>query len=201
MQHKFDHNDLEILSKEVAFDGFFKIERYHLRHALFLGGQSPVFQRELFERGHAVAVLPYDPVRDEVVLIEQFRMGALGDPNSPWLFEIVAGVIDQDETPAAVATRELQEEAGLHCQNLHHLCDYWVSPGGSSERVYLFLAEVDASQAQGIHGLDQEDEDIRVFTVPFSEALAAVAQGQIDNSASIIAIQWLALNKALFSPK
>lgn len=201
MNHRFTHKNVDIISHEVAYQGYFRIERYELRHDLFSGGQSSVFSRELFERGNAVGVLPYDPIRDEVVLIEQFRIGALKDPNSPWLFEVVAGVIERGETPDAVAKRELQEEAGLDCQALHGFCDYWVSPGGMSERVHLFVAHIDARQANGIHGVADEHEDIRVFTLPLSDAVQAVFDGQIDNSATIIALQWLALNKSLIQQR
>ena len=93
-------SDVEIIEKTVCYEGFFRIERYRLKHRLYNGSWSGEIVRELFERGHAAAVLPYDPVRDEVVLIEQFRVGALAAPGGPWLMEIVAGVIDGDETTA-----------------------------------------------------------------------------------------------------
>ena len=103
---------VHILDKTVCYDGFFRIERYRLRHQLFRGGWSREITRELFERGHAAAVLPYDPLLDAVVLIEQFRIGALETPGDPWLLEIVAGVIDKpDETPEDVVRREAVEEA------------------------------------------------------------------------------------------
>jgi len=180
----------------VAYAGFFRLERLRLRHALFAGGMSPPLTRELFERGHAVAVLPYDPVADAVVLIEQFRVGALARPGGPWLVEIVAGIIDGDEGPEAVARREAVEEADLRLGRLEQIGRFYVSPGGSSESVQLFCGEVDAGGAGGVHGLVEEGEDIRVFAEPFAAAMQRLAAGGIDSATPVIALQWLALNRA-----
>jgi len=188
---------VEILDKTVCYDGFFRMERYRLRHRLFNGAWSRVLTRELFERGHAAAVLPYDPVRDAVVLVEQFRIGALEAPGDPWLLEIVAGIIDHDdETPQDVVRREAVEEANCQIQELVHICDYFVSPGGTSERISLFCGKVDAAGTGGLHGLAAEEEDIRVLVVPFPEAIALLHAGKINSAAPIIALQWLQLNHA-----
>ena len=142
---------VHILDKTVCYDGFFRIERYRLRHQLFRGGWSREITRELFERGHAAAVLPYDPLLDAVVLIEQFRIGALETPGDPWLLEIVAGVIDKpDETPEDVVRREAVEEANCVIQDIVHICDYFVSPGGTSECISLFCGKVDAAGVGGV---------------------------------------------------
>src|SRR5437773_8640687 len=186
---------VEILDKTICYDGFFRIERYQLRHELFRGGWSQELTRELFERGHAAAVLPYDPVLDAVELVEQFRIGALESPGDPWLLEIVAGVIDKlDETPEDVTRREAVEEANCHVQDMVHICDYFVSPGGTSERISLFCGKVDAAGAGGVYGLAEEAEDIRVVVVPFAEALAQLQAGNVKSAAPIIALQWLQLN-------
>jgi ADP-ribose pyrophosphatase len=186
---------VQILDKTVCYNGFFRIERYRLRYELFRGGWSRELTRELFERGHAAAVLPYDPVLDAVVLVEQFRIGALEAPGDPWLLEIVAGVIDKpDETPEDVARREAVEEANCYLQDLVHICDYFVSPGGTSERISLFCGKVDAMGVGGVCGLEEEAEDIRVTVVPFSEAIAQFQAGNIRSAAPIIALQWLQLN-------
>lgn len=187
---------VEIESREVCHDGVFRLERYRLRHALFRGGMSAPLTRELFERGHAVAVLPYDPHADAVVLIEQFRVGALARAGGPWLVEIVAGVIDGDEAPEAVARREAVEEAGLQLGRLEEICRFYVSPGGTSESIHLYCGEVDVSGAGGVHGLAEEGEDIRVFSESADAALARVAGGGIDSASPLIALQWLALNRA-----
>jgi len=151
--------------------------------------------REIFERGHAVSVLLYDPDRDEVGLIEQFRPGAYAAGWEPWLIEVVAGIIDPGETPEQVAIREAQEEAGATVTQIEPVCRYLVSPGGTTESMEIFCARVDASKLSGIHGLEHEGEDIRVFTVTADEAIAWVQSGKIANSMTIIALQWLALNR------
>ena len=147
-------------------------------------------------RHDAVCVLPYDPQRDEVVLIEQFRIGAMGRTGNPWLVEMVAGLIDKDEQPEEVAHREAEEEAGLTFSALWPITKYFPSPGGSTEFVHLYLGRCDSSGAGGVHGLEEEAEDIRVTPWAFEDALQAVRDGKISNAASIIALQWLALNRA-----
>lgn len=185
---------VEILDKTVCYDGFFRMQRYRLRHSLFRGGWSRELTRELFERGHAAAVLPYDPVLDAVVLVEQFRIGALEAPGGPWLLEIVAGIIEPGETPEDVVRREAVEEADCQIQALIHLYDYFVSPGGTSESIAVFCGKIDATGVGGLHGLAAEEEDIRVIVVPFAEAIAQMQAGKINSAAPIIALQWLQLH-------
>ena len=199
-----DSNDLDVLEKRAAYQGYFRMEEWRLRHRLFAGGWSNEMTRECLERGHAVAVLPYDPVRDEVVLIEQFRVGAAasaaspnwdGSPPSPWLIEIVAGIVEDGEHPDDVARRETHEESGRDLLDLKPITSYLVTPGCSSETIKLYLGRVDAEKADGIHGLDHENEDIRVFTVAADEAFKMVADGTINNGTIIICLQWLQLNR------
>lgn len=173
---------VDLIRAERVFDGFFKIDRYYLRHSLYEGGMSDEISREVFERGHAVAVLPYDPGRDTVVLIEQFRAGlyAADDPE-PWLVEPVAGAMEADEEEEAVGRREAMEEAGLTLGRMECLGRHYSSPGGASERIALYVAECDSSKAFGIHGLDNEAEDIRVFTCPAKEAIAMVHDNRVRN--------------------
>jgi len=142
-----------------------------------------------------VAMLPYDPHLDQVVLIEQFRIGALHDPNGPWMTEIVAGMIAEGETAEAVARRESIEESGCEITDLQRICRYYPSPGACSETIELFCGRVDASRAGGIHGLDHENEDIRVMTVGFDEAMSWIESGRLNSAAVIMALQWLAMNK------
>ena len=186
---------VELLDKSERYSGFFRINRYRLRHRLFAGGWSGVIEREVFERGHAVGVLPYDPVADSVVLIEQFRIGALVAGMSPWLIEVVAGIIEEGEAPEEVARRETLEEAGLEIQALIPMCRYLVSPGGSSESVRLYCGRVDSRRAGGIHGLAEEHEDIRVDHLPYGEAMHLLEEGLVTNSVGLIALQWLALHR------
>lgn len=185
---------IDILDKECVYDGYFNIDRYRLRHGLHEGGMSNEIVREVFERGHAVGILPFDPERDEVVMIEQFRVGAFAAGAEPWLTEIVAGIIEQGETAVEVAHREITEESGLESEELWPMVRYLASPGGTSETVELFLGRVDASLAGGIHGLDHEEEDIRVFALPYAEAVTLVTEGKIGNAMTLIALQWLILH-------
>lgn len=183
--------DVDILSTETCYQGFFRIDRYRLRHRLFKGGWSRPLTREVFERGHAVAVLPYDPQRDEVVLIEQFRIGALAAHDHAWLLEIAAGIIEPGEDPLHVAHREVREETGCIIETLQPICTFYCSPGGTSETIALYCACVDASGCSGIHGLADEGEDIRVSAIPFSRAVELLEQGRLNSASIIIALQWL----------
>ncbi|MEB0028046.1 NUDIX domain-containing protein, partial [Pseudomonas sp. MH9.2] len=133
-----------ITKRENCFKGFYRLDRMHLRHELFGGGMSNEISRELFVRHDAVCVLPYDAKRDEVVLIEQFRVGALGKVDNPWLIELVAGLIDKDEEPEEVAHREAEEEAGLTFSAMLPITKYFPSPGGSSEYVHLYLGHCES---------------------------------------------------------
>lgn len=199
----FTRDQVEIVECRRSYDGYFKIDSYTFRHQLFAGGLSDHVNREVFERGHAVAVLPYDPVHDRVVLIEQFRCGAFAaldspwfsDADSPWLIEAVAGIIDAGESPEDVAHRETIEETGTPITELESVCRYLVSPGGSTEAVFVFVGHIDSTKIDGLHGLSHEGEDIRPFSVSADDAFAAIASGRILNAMTIIALQWLQLNK------
>lgn len=192
--NSFTQNDYEIVEREVVYEGYFRVARYHIKYRLFNGGFSDVVTREVMERTHAAGVLPYDPVLDRVVLIEQFRPGAISNPQSPWLLEIVAGTLDHQK-PEVVAVREAQEEAGCEVLDLYPICEYFVSPGAYNEYFYLFCGRCDASNAGGIHGLETENEDIRTFTVTVDEALVLLQEGKIKTSPAIISLQWLLLNR------
>ncbi|PKG79898.1 ADP-ribose diphosphatase [Shewanella sp. Actino-trap-3] len=183
-----------LISKKVLYKGFFQLDEYTFKHKLFKGGWSGEVRREVFERGHAVVVIPYDPIRDEIVLIEQIRVPALATTKSIWLLELVAGIIEPGELPEKVAERELAEEAGLSLLGLTFINSYLVSPGGTTERFHLFLGQVDATKAAGIHGLEHENEDIRVHVVSREQAYQWVNNGRIDNAATVLGIQWLMLN-------
>lgn len=185
----------EILAEEIAYRGFFRLIKFKLRHTLFRGGWSKVLTRELFQRGNCVAVIPYDPLTDQVVLIEQFRVGTLKQNDPKWMLEIVAGAIEEGETPEEVAYRETLEEAGCPIQKLLKVTEFYTSPGGASEKITLFCAKVDASAADGIHGLDAEGEDIRVHVLSFADAFAKVESGEINSGIPILGLQWLALNR------
>ncbi|MDD2801842.1 MAG: NUDIX domain-containing protein [Methylobacter sp.] len=185
----------EILDREIVYPGYFRMEKYRLKHTLYAGGWSEEISRELFVRGNCVAVLLYDPAVDKLVLIEQFRAGAILNPDRAWLVEIVAGAIESGETALEVAYRESMEEAGCTIEQMKVINEFYTTPGGSSERITLFCGKIDSSQVGGIHGLDHEHEDILVRAVSFDEAYQMLLNGEIESAIPIIAIQWLALNK------
>ncbi len=185
----------KILQMETITDGFLPVKRYRLQHSLFAGGVSAELMRERVEGYAAASLLPYDPVTDQVVLIEQFRIGALEDRAGAWITEVVGGIIEGDESPEQVVRREAVEEAGCDVGDLVSICEFLVSPGTSTERIHLFCGRVDAGKADGIHGVDAEGEDIRVMVMPADEAIAGIGSGSINSTATIIALQWLALNR------
>ena len=192
----FHPDDVQIADQTTVFQGFFQINTYKFRHRLYNGGWSEVVTREMFERGHAVVVLPYNPQTDQLVLIEQVRLGALATSVSPWLLEAVAGMIDVGETHEAVARREAMEEAGLELGRLWPMLSYLSSPGGTTERIHVFLGELTHSVTTGVFGLAEEHEDIKVHVVSEQTAQQLLQAGAIDNAATVIALQWLALHKA-----
>ncbi|WNJ98448.1 NUDIX domain-containing protein [Thalassospiraceae bacterium LMO-JJ14] len=198
----FTKHDVEVMEEKSGYSGFFDLNIYTLRHKKFAGGWTQDITREVFERGHAVAVLPYDPVLNKVLLIEQFRPGAyfsmtspwFDDDVSPWIYEGIAGIIEEGESPEDVARRESIEEADTPLQDLIKISHYLVSPGGTTESVFVFVGRADLSNVDGIHGIAHEGEDIRPFTLPLEEAYACIEDGQINNGMTIIALQWLMLN-------
>lgn len=193
----FTHQDYEILERKIVYQGAFRLVRYALKHKTFKGQWTDIFNREILERRDAVAILPYDPIKDEVILIEQFRAGSLGLKQTPWLLEIVAGVIDDGESTETVAKREALEEAGTEILNIYPLCEYFVSPGGSNEYLHLFIGEAHSTFSSDIFGLHEEHEDIRAFTLKSDEAFKLIAAGHIKTSPAIIALQWLQINKKM----
>jgi ADP-ribose pyrophosphatase len=187
--------DVEVLEKTTPYRGFFRMDVYRLRHRKFDGGWTQELSREVFERGHAVAVLPYDPERDRVILIEQFRIGAYAAGLDAWLLETVAGVIEESESAQDVARREAHEEAGCDITDLVPIAEIMLSPGGCSETLAVYCGRVDSRGAGGIHGLAHEGEDIRVLVLPPEDALARVMATRGANANAIIPLQWLLLNR------
>ena len=198
----FDCNDVGVLTREESYRGYTAMETLTLHHAQFQGGRTQVLSRECQNKPPVVAVLPYDPELDQVVLIEQFRVGALEDSVSPWLIEVVAGVSDKTgESLEDLAKREVLEETGLAVHDLALMHTYWVSPGGSNEHVTLFCGKVSAPASGGFYGLSHEGEDIRSMVMSVDQALQILAEGRISSSLTLIALQWLALHKDALSNK
>jgi ADP-ribose pyrophosphatase len=190
-----DKNDVRIRQTDPAYRGYLRVETYHLTHRRFAGDWIPEIRREVLRRGAAVAVVLYDPYRDTVLLIEQFRIGAYVNGRPPWVTEIVAGLIEPGEDPADVARRETREEAGCEVLDLVPIYDYLVSPGCMDETVTLFCGRIDSNGLGGHHGLHEEGEDIRVVIKPFDDAWADLAAGRLDNSITVIGMLWLKLNR------
>lgn len=190
----YDKNDVQVLSSEPLYQGFFKCNKFTIKHKLFNGEWSQPLQREFFERGKAAALLAYDKNKDSVILVEQFRFGAMDHPRSPWLLELIAGMIDEGEEAEEVAKREALEEAGLVIGQCQFMLNFYVSPGGTTETIDLFIANVDSTNIGGVFGLAEEGEDIRVHIVSRKEAYEWVQSGKINNATTIIGLQWLELN-------
>ncbi len=191
-------DQVKILSRNRLVDGYNAYDELSLQYEKFDGSLSRPVPRELMVRPAAVSVIPYDPVSDRVVLIEQFRVGAFGVGWHPWCVEIVAGRVEAGEELRNVAVRETLEETGLAVQHLEEVCAYLCNPSCSTEVMHMFAAHVDCSGAEGLHGLDHEDEDIRVFQVPASEAFAMLNSGRANNANLIVALQALALHREDF---
>lgn len=186
---------VDMIERKTGYSGHFKVDILRLRHSQFRGGMGPEIRREILSRGHAVLVLPYDPKRDEVVLIEQFRVAPFEVGDDAWMVEAIAGLIEDGEVMADVVRREALEEAGIVLEDVEQLMTFYTSPGALSEQITAFHALVDASTADGIHGVAEEGEDIRVVVMPYEEAITAMEDGRITSGPTLIALQWLALNR------
>lgn len=193
---RFGADDVECMETECLHQGFFRLEQRRVRHRLFEGGWSDTITREVHVRRDAVGVLLYDIERDSVVLVEQFRAGALDDPSSAWKLEPVAGLVEPGENPADVARRESIEEAGCEIQELIELHRYYPSPGACSENVTLFCGLVDCRELGGVHGLAEEGEDILVHVLPFARVWELLQAGRLDNAMCLITLYWLARERA-----
>ncbi len=189
-------DDVEILERELVYRGFHRVERLKLRHRLHAGGWSALLDRELVDRGPAACVLPYDPRLDAVILIQQFRVGALGAGHDPWLTELVAGMVGPGETAEETVRREAREEAGIAIEALLPISRQLTSPGAYAETVAIFCGRVDAAGVGGIHGVGAEHEDIRALVLPAAEAFALRRRGrEIFDSSTVTALLWLELER------
>ncbi len=184
----------ELIDSTCQSAGFLKLDRHTIRHESYRGGWCPVIHRERLEGLCAVQVLMYDPQRDELVMVEQFRVGTMGQLEEPWILEPVGGFKDVDEMPEQVARREALEEANCELLELLHIGDFFVSPGLSSELIHLYCARVDSSQAGGIHGLAHEGEEVKVVVMPAQQVIDELF-GRINSTSAIIATQWFAANR------
>ena len=188
---RYGAEDVDLQQREQSFRGYFSLETLTLRYRLFAGGWSTPVRRELFQRGDAVGVLPWDPVKDELVLIEQFRVGAIRDDDSPWMLELIAGIVEAGESDTAVVHREAEEEAGCQLGQLEQIATFYPSAGACSEQIRLFVGEVTQSQPGTVQGLDSEHEDILVHQLPREQVMQMLDRNEINNGHTLIALQWL----------
>ncbi len=190
--------EVAVADARQAHAGFFGLEVLTLSHRRFDGTMSPDLQREVFVAGDAVTVLPYDPVRDRVLLVEQFRVGPLGrgDP-MPWQLEAVAGRIDPGETPESAARREAVEEAGLVLGALEKVAEYYPTPGAVTEYLYSYVGLCDLPDGvAGVFGAEAEAEDILGHLLSFDALMTTVAQGAITNAPLLLTALWLQRERA-----
>lgn len=192
-----NHPDIEILDKKTVYQGFLRIDSYRLRHKKFDGTWTDVLPpREVCDRGPAVGVMLYDPERDTLVMIEQFRVAAATVPDGPaWMTEIVAGMVGPGESLEEVARREAMEEAGCAIQEIELIGDYFVSPGAFTEQVFVYCGRVDSRGLAATGGLAEEHEDIRIMVMPVDEVIALMDANRLRNSLAIIAVGWLARHR------
>ncbi len=193
----FNLGDVELKKVDILYDGHFRVNQYDFCHKKFDGSEASSVIREVFYRDPCIAIIFYDPKLDNVVLIEEFRAGAFAyekSPYSPWLIQIVAGVIDDGENPDDAAHREAKEEAGLTVEKLIPIHQYFSTPGGSNEFVYLYCGIVDSSNAGGIFGMEDENEDIKVHVIKSEQLFSALENNKLSNATTIIAAQWLEKN-------
>lgn len=198
LKPEFGSADVRILEQKTAWKQFFRMDELLLSHKLFKGGETRPFERELFVRGNSVGVLLYDPEKRLIGLVEQFRVGALDEPSGPWLMEVVAGMVEEGDDPRQTAMKELAEETGITEVELHPICDYLVSPGGTNEKVFLFCGMASLEGRQGIFGRGDENEDIRLHILPEEEVFAGLQKGHFNNAMTTIALFWLKLYQAQF---
>jgi ADP-ribose pyrophosphatase len=188
----YTSKDVEVTSRESLFRGFIQVEKVSLRHRLFNQTKyTHVLQRELVHRPEAAGVLLYNDQKQQFALIEQFRVGALDDSQSPWQLEIIAGVLDGDESPETCIRRESLEESGCEIQDLKHLFSFYPSAGACSEFFHLYAAETELPTEGGIFGVDDEGENIQLHLFNYSDIQSLLDSGRLRNAPVIMALQWL----------
>ncbi|MEO1788976.1 MAG: NUDIX domain-containing protein [Pseudomonadota bacterium] len=198
LRHDAEGAAIDMITQRRPHTGYFSVSMDDLRFPRFDGGMSEVITREAFLMADATTVVPYDPVRDRVLLIEQYRYGVhmRGDPH-PWCLEPIAGRIDPGETPEQAIRREAVEEAGLTLGTLHPCGNSYPSPGAVSEYLYSFVGIADLpDDAAGLGGLATEQEDIRAHVIPFERLMDMTRTGEVATTPLLMTAYWLALNRA-----
>lgn len=191
MPHDNQPQAVEIERRETVFDDVFQIEEAYLRHERFDGSMSETVRRLSFERGDGVAALVVNTDAQTVLFVEQFRYPTLKKGNG-WIVEVIAGMLEPDESPEACIRREILEETGYRARTLRHVSTFYTSPGGTSERIHLYYGEVtDAGKVAAGGGADHEGEDIRVVAMPLREVWDALVGGRFQDAKTLIALWWL----------
>lgn len=193
---RFNRDDVRVEQSKTAFNGFFDLCVLTLKHRLFGGGWSRSIEREVFTKTEAAGAILYDAKHDLIGLVEQFRAGALASEYGPWCLEVVAGMLEPGESPEELILREIKEEADLTPDTLHKITAYYSTPGACNEKIHLYCAQCDLTQAGGVHGLDSENEDILLSIFNAQEVLETMLESRANNAATVIALQWLAANRA-----
>ena len=183
----------KIISKEKVHNGFFKLHELTFIHQKHDGIWSSNIKREIFGGAHVATVLPYDPIKKKILLLNQFRAGVIERKDDPMMIEIVAGIIDEGESPEEAAKRECLEETGCSIKKLQEICSYYPAPGSSESFYHLFLGEIEAFDEKRIFGIEDENEDILVQSYSIEEVKNLMKKKKIINGLTLIALQWFFL--------
>ena len=189
------NSEYKINKKKNLYNGFYQLEKINFTHRRHDKTWSPNISREIFSGAHVATVLPYDPIKKEILLLKQFRVGIMSEgTHDPTIIEVVAGMIDGGETPEEAARRECFEETGCKIKKIKKIYSYYPAPGSSSSYYHFFLAEVDAFDGERIVGEKHENEDIQVKSYSIEEAMQMLREGEIINGVTLISLQWFFLN-------
>tara|TARA_B100001057_G_scaffold304056_1_gene304235 strand:+ start:142 stop:720 length:579 start_codon:yes stop_codon:yes gene_type:complete len=182
----------KIINKKNLYSGFFSLNKYEFVHKKHNGEWTNTVEREVFSGAHVSTLLPYDPIKKEIILIKQFRAGVLSRYDD-YLYEIVAGIIDEGENPEETAVRECFEETGCEVKKIHPIQSYFPAPGSSESYYHLYLGEIQAFDGERIKGLENENEDILVKSFKVDEVRQMLKENKIINGLTLIALQWFFL--------
>ena len=171
----------KIINKKNLYKGFFEMNELSFIHKRYNGTWSNEIKREIFTGSQVASLLPYDPIKKEIILIQQFRTGAISKYKGSYLYEIVAGIIDKNETPEKTAARECYEETGCKVKKIIPIQSYFLSPGSSESYYHLYLGEVESFNGTRIQGLEKEDEDILVSSFKVNKVRKMLDNNMILN--------------------
>ncbi len=183
----------KIINKKNLYSGFFSLNKYEFTHEKHGGNWTDKVEREIFSGAHVSTLLPYDPLKKEIILLQQFRAGVLSRYDDDYLYEIVAGIIDKDEKPEDAARRECFEETGCEVKKILPIQNYFPAPGSSESYYHLYLGEINSFDGERIMGLESENENILVRSFKIEQVRKMLKDKQILNGLTLIALQWFFL--------